>query len=268
MHKAQQRANQEIQGERQKFSSANSRKRSKKNLPPDPAAAARAMRIRRGGSRRLRRRRGLRRRKILRRIPRSVCPPSKLLRVVVVDGYSTTTTVNTVTDSQEVSRLNIVNPTTNSLNQPLGYDQWKNFYQRAKVLGIRITFTVHNAGTQAIVFGITPVPENQAFTDATWPTLAEQPGTKYRILSQDVDHGVLTYTGSTKKFFKIKDIKDAEEISCDIASDSGPSRDGVVVVWWAKHNADDANTVAVNYIIKTEYIVLLDQPINPARSQT
>lgn len=187
-----------------------------------------------------------------------------LIRGVAVTSGQTATT-STTPAHVDVSLLDITDPfQAYGTGQPLGYDQWKNFYNRAKVVGTKVTFTVHNAGSVAIVFGLNRVPEGEAAAPTPWEYTAEIPGTKYRILSPEMDHGTLVMKSSTKKFFKIKDIKDTEEIACDLSTDAGPTRDSDISCFFALHNGTTSTNV--DWIVKVEYLVLLDKPNVPARS--
>lgn len=210
--------------------------------------------------RRRRGRRSLRRR----RIPRSLAPKSMLLKCQTVSSGQLTCT-STTPQNIYVSRLDITDPFLSSdNNQPLGYDQWKAVYNRAKVLGVRVTWTCHNAGTVAVMVGITPIPEGENVAQTPWEYNAESTGTRYRILSPEMDHTTLSYKGSTKRFFRLNDIKDTEEIACDIDAETGPSRDATITCWAALHNG--VTSTAVDYVCKVEYIVLLDKPEIPGRS--
>lgn len=217
------------------------------------------------------RRRKRRLRKIFRRIPRTLSPPSKIVktRIVYPANFATTTTTTTLRHIL-VHMIDVTNPITDVTGtatnyQPQGFDQWAAFYRRAKVLGCKITFTLHNAGDAAIVFGITPIGENNSTTAVAWDVFCERPGGKYRILSPEVDHAVLGYRSSTKRAFKIKDIKDSDDIACNLASQTAPSRSNYFSCWVANHSAATA-AKNVDIILKVEYIVLLDQPLSPARS--
>lgn len=220
---------------------------------------------------RRRRRRGRRLRKIFRRVPRTLSPPSKIVkaRIVYPANFATTTTTTTVRHIL-VHMIDVTNPITDVSGsatgyQPQGFDQWAAFYRRAKVLGCKVTFTLHNAGDAAIVFGIMPLGENNVTTAAAWDIFCERPGGKYRILSPEVDHAVLSYRCSTKRVFKIKDIKDTDDIACSLATQTAPNRSNYFSCWVSNHSA--ATTAKnVDIILKVEYIVLLDQPLSPARS--
>lgn len=219
-----------------------------------------------------RRRRGRRLLKILRRVPRTLAPASKIVKTRIVYPENFTTTASTTTVKQIlIHMIDVTNPITSTggtatNQQPQGYDQWTSLYRRAKVLGCKVTFTLHNAGDKAVVFGITPIGENNATTAVAWDFLAERPGGKYRILSPEVDHAVLSFKSGTKRAFKIKDIKDSDDIACNLVTQTAPTRSNYFSCWVANHDPTLAATKAIDVIVKVEYIVLLDQPISPTRS--
>lgn len=187
-----------------------------------------------------------------------------LVRGTAVYGGSFTCTSTTPQDLP-VRILDFVDPFgTGSAQQPLGFDQWAYFYNRGKVVGTKIIYTAHNSGTEPVVIGIDLVGEYESVDISPWDYRCEKPGCKYRILSAEIDHATMTYKVSTKRVFKIKDIKDTEEIACDLDTPASPSRGAWLNPWAALHNGTTSTTVDI--IIKVEYIVLLDQPKIPARS--
>lgn len=187
-----------------------------------------------------------------------------LIRAQLVESgtFSCTTTTPI---SVNIHGLDVTDPLqTSGISQPLGFDQWKALYKRAKVVGMKVTYTAHNAGSVATVMGMTLIPENNTNTLTPWNDKAEAPGTKYRILSPDVDHGTLAYRTSTKKVMKIANIKDNDDIACDLTTPTSPNRKYEMSIWAALHNG--TTTTAVDWIAKIEYLILLDQYIIPARS--
>lgn len=187
-----------------------------------------------------------------------------LIRAQAVDS-GVFACASTTPQNHYVSVINVVDPfNTSGTQQPLGYDQWKTLYKRAKVLGAKVTFTCHNAGAVAVVIGCTLIPEGENAAQTPWEYNAESPNSRYRILSPEMDHTTIGMVSSTKKYFRIADIKDNEEIACDIDADTGPDRVGYFTCWAALHNGTTATNV--DYIIKVQYIILLDQPQVPARS--
>lgn len=209
------------------------------------------------------RRRGI----IRRRIPRSLVPHSKLVRATTVYSGTTSTTADLVpVVAANVRCQNINDPTgTSSNQQPLGYDQWAAFYNRAKVVTCKVTFTVHNASSKAIVYGIQYVPENGDSALSPWQYKAESPGNINRLLSPDVDHGTISMIRRTKKDMNIKDLKDCDDVAIALdGTSTGPNRNTYLSCWVANHSTSTAG--AFDYTVKIDYIILLDQYKIPARS--
>ncbi len=66
--------------------------------------------------------------------------------------------------------------------QPVGYDQWSNFFNRSVVFKADVDVTFVNSGTTSATFGITPLIGSAGFptTAAAWPA---QYGSKYQMLA-------------------------------------------------------------------------------------
>lgn len=215
--------------------------------------------------RRFRRSRRLRRprRKI---VPRSLTTSSKIIKCNVVESFAPTFAGGAL-GSFVVQGNSIDDPfSAQSTNQPLGYDQWKALYKKAKVLSCKVIMTVHNGSTGAFACGITPMAKNQGATLLTdFEHYVECPGTKYTVLSPDVDKTTIVARRSTKKMLKISNIKDASEIEFDLVTETPPT-DNYYFHCWAQ--PFDKTTALTGYqvMFKVEYIVLLYDPIIPARS--
>lgn len=203
--------------------------------------------------------------RLRKRLPRSLTTRNKIIRCRMVDSFQATHAAGAM-ERYLISVTNIVDPLGGgSAQQPLGYDQWKTLYGKAKILGAKVKFTVHNAGTaEPIMMGINPRYPNASATLADWEYNVEVAGSVHRILSQDVDHGFLTMKRSTKKMLDLKNIKDADDIECNIASDTGPTDNAYIECWTQPF--DKTTATAADVIIQIDYIVLLYDPIIPARS--
>lgn len=214
-----------------------------------------------------RRRRTNRRRRFRRRsrIPAQLVPQSRLTRLTATVHSSPT--ISTTVGGIAVSMTNINDPFgTGSSNQPKGYDQLAFLYDKAKVISSKVKFTVHNAGTELIVFGICPRYPNDGSTfETSWDEYTNIKGNKYKILSGDVDHAVMTYKRSNKKHFAINDIKDNQnfEVTLD-GSSTAPTKNAFYHCYIQPF--DSTTSTAVDFICVVEYIVLLYEPIDPASS--
>lgn len=207
-------------------------------------------------------RRGL----IRRQIPRSIAPANKVIRCKFSDYQSITCTSGAL--SRIAIRANdITDPLEGfSLQQPLGYDQWKALYRTAYVIGVKVKFSVWNNSSTALMYGITMCDKNQGSTSlANYEYYKEVPHNVARLLSPDVDHGYLINKASTKKMLHLKNIKDNDGIRINLQSDTAPTETYYAHCWIQP--VDQTTTLtAVQSVIDLEYIVLLTNPIIPARS--
>lgn len=211
-----------------------------------------------------RRKRSRRRGVIRRRIPRAITSPAKLIRAKAV--YTHALTSSTASAATVISMMDITDPFVGSSNaQPLGYDQWKGLYNKAYVVGIKVSFIVHNKGTTAVMFGITPLPESQGSTGlSAYQHYMEMPVTKSRLLSPDVDHGFLSAKYNTRKWLHLSSLKDEDAFHCDLDGETSPTRDAKILCWIG--TVDGSTTNTTEGTITVDYLIRLYDPIVPARS--
>lgn len=209
-----------------------------------------------------RKRRGI----IRRRIPRVLAPRQKLIRLRTVLDYPTLTSTNGALAAIACSMFDITDPFVGlATNQPLGYDQIKNFYNRAYVVGAKCTIRVHNTGSVAIMYGVTPMPESAGTTTLTpFEHYAELPATKMRILSPDVDHGVLVSQVSTARHVHVSRLKDEDAFHVDLDNETPPTRQAYFHIW--QQPLDKTTTTTANLVVSLEYLIAVYDPIIPARS--
>jgi len=149
--------------------------------------------------------------------------------------------------------------------QPLGYDQWKSLYKRAIVLGSKVDVRFHNRGTVAVMCGTYPVPLNQgASALSSYEYYAEVPGAKMRLLSPEMDHIRMFQSRGTKKHLQVTNVKDNAELSIDLVNETAPTK----LAYWNvfAQAVDQTSAYAVDAVVTIRYIVLLLDPIIPARS--
>lgn len=209
---------------------------------------------------RRRSRRGIKRR----RIPALLTTKRKLVRckMVFTDTLSAAAGALAV---RSPSLTNIVDPLGSATNQqPLGYDQWKALYDKAKIVGVKVRMTCHNASSQAIMFGMCPRQPNNLSPLATFDHYGETRGNKFRLLSPDVDHGTLSYTVSNKKYLAYANITDKSTIENDLNAESGPILAAQLDCYVQSH--DKLSTASADIVLEIEYIVLLYDFISPSRS--
>lgn len=209
---------------------------------------------------RRRRRRGI----IRRRIPRAITSRTKLIRAKCVRSFSLTT--STASSAQVISLFDITDPFVGSgAQQPLGYDQWKGLYNKAYVVGTKITVNMHNKGTTAIMFGITPMPESQGSTGlGPLHHYMELPGTVSRLLSPDVDHGICVKKISNARHVHVSKLKDEDAFHVDLDNETGPTRQAYAMFWAG--TVDETTSNSCEGVVTVEYLIKLYDPIVPARS--
>lgn len=210
--------------------------------------------------RRTSRRRGV----IRRRIPRALTSPTKLVRIKAVQYVNHANTAALSNTDIQITSFDDPFGITNA-GQPLGYDQWKALYRQAYVVGAKTTARVHNNGTSACMIGITPMKPAQGTTAlANYEYYMELPQTKARILSPDVDHTVISHQVSPKRFLPVTKIRDNDDLKFNLVTETPPSTLAYFHVW--SQPLDEAAAYDIDLVITAEYLVLLVDPIVPARS--
>lgn len=197
-------------------------------------------------------------------IPRAITTNTKLIKCKAVN-YQNFTSAGTI--SMAPVQLNSMDDPFSTLGtgQPLGYDQWKALYKSAFVVGTKLTIKAHNNGTVAAMLGTTPMKIPQGTSAlANYEYYMELPNTKSRILSQDVDHVTWHHKVGVKRFLSIKDLRDDDQSRIDLVNETAPTRLAYWHVWGQA--LDEAGTLDLDVVITVEYLVLLTDPIIPARS--
>lgn len=208
--------------------------------------------------------------KLRKRIPRLLQPKYKLVKAKAVN-YRTFTNVAGALERQTVSVNDWIDPFGGaSTQQPLGVDQWGALYNRAVVVGTKLTVKIHNGTNLGYMAGITLTNEHQGETALTeYEHYMELPRTTSRVLSPDMDHTVQSLSCSVKKLFGIKNVKDEEELQTQIGNSTftHPTREAYFHVWAQPLDQTTApSTGSYQVVITAEYIVLLFDPIIPSRS--
>ena len=202
-------------------------------------------------------------------IPRTLQPRTKLIKIRSVD-YQNHTHASGAIAVAKIQHNSIDDPFTSlGTGQPLGYDQYKALYKKAIVLASRCFAEVHNNTSTAIMVGITAVPYNQGTTAlTTYEHYMEAPNTKHRLLSPDVDRANMSMQMSTKKLLQIKNYKDNKtELEIDLNAETPPTNLSYWHLWSQPQDQITETTgTALQLTITMEYIVLLTDPIIPARS--
>lgn len=149
-------------------------------------------------------------------------------------------------------------------HQPLGFDQWSNFYQQYLVIGAKATFTVDTWGSaqgdSVVVVAKTSESSTWAFTDLN--TLMEENKTKFRFLTSRTGSknlGRVSAFYSPKKIHGIKDVRDNQHLRGECSpTSSAPTQQAYFHVGVGGMNPAD-NPTAVNCRVLIEYRVLFSE---------
>lgn len=156
-------------------------------------------------------------------------------------------------------------------NLPLGLDQYATMYKKYCVVGSKHYVRVHNiSSTGSIVYGLS-LREPGVGTALTNPEqYMELPLTRSKILSPDMDHSGLGISFSAKRFFAVRKFMDAEQLHGTFSTTpANPTRVAYVSFWHGdltKNTDANPDPYTMEYIMTSEYSVLLFDPIHPARS--
>lgn len=204
---------------------------------------------------------------IKRYIPRTLQPATKMIRCIASQQLSLTVGGAGLMSMVPIQANSVLDPfLSNGTGRPLGFDEWSSLYRTAYVLGCKVKTTWWNNTATALVVGVS-FPGKQAGTTslADYEYYRETPRTHSRIFSPDVDHGVVTNKCSTKKVLDLKNITDNDTVRVNLQTPSEPTENHYAHVWMQA--MDHASTpTSVPVIIDVEYIVLLTNPVIPARS--
>lgn len=209
--------------------------------------------------------------RLRRRIPRALVPSSKIVRLRAVDTVAHDFSASANLQGLAYSMFNILDPWgTHGSAQPLGLDQLSALYRRAVVVGCKIIVRVHNQSNVAMVVGITPMKESQGTTLLSGAEhYMEVAATKSRVLSPEMDHGILGHRIGTRKWVGVTNLKDESAFHCDLVSVTSPTRDAYWHVWGQPLNGGVTptdGTDRLEYLITSEFLVRLWDPIVPSRS--
>lgn len=154
---------------------------------------------------------------------------------------------------------------------PLGIDQWNNMYKKYTVVGAKITVVGHPVTiTGAMLTGLHLTDTATALTDQDH--YKELPNTVSRMVSPDIDIFKMSMKYSPKKFWRIKDLKDNDELRASLTgtgtigapAPADPTNIAYIHFWLQDANKTDNLSAEVS--VRVDYILLLTDPVSPARS--
>lgn len=199
------------------------------------------------------------------RVPRSVVPYARLVKLRATEHLTLTGTTGAIA-THNIYWNSLQDPfVSDSTNQPLYYDQIKTMYRTAIVLGAKITVQFHNnSSTVPLVAGLYCVPwdNSQSLTNYEYYREASWTG-RQRILTSDIDIVTLTQKISGKKFFH-QSMKNESDFRADIENDGDPSKLGAAAYFIQA--LDQAATATCFVVVTLEQVVKLQDPYTPSRS--
>lgn len=155
-------------------------------------------------------------------------------------------------------------------HQPLGFDQWSQFYNHYVVVGAKITayFTYSKDTTgsnaSAYAFGIY-LSDDNVITNLTFSGMAEQGLTKWRIkpasmlatVNNDASPKIVSKF-SAKKFFNITNITDnTSRLGASI--NANPTEEAYFHIWGGDPaGTSDLPSLDVTYMV--DYLVIFSEP--------
>lgn len=198
------------------------------------------------------------------RLPSLAIPSSKLVRFRQVFNVTSTGTSGAIVVNP--IKANSLNDPSGTLNQtlPLSLDQWASMYSKYIVLGSKIKIRAStSAQTGPVTIGLHLTDNSTALTSHAH--YRELPRTKVRSLTTTHNYATFGFTYSGKKFWKLSNIKDDSEQEATFSDTPGDPTDiAYYHLFFQDQNATDSATV--DAIVELEFICLLTNPINLARS--
>lgn len=147
---------------------------------------------------------------------------------------------------------------TGTGHQPMGHDQWAQFYNHYVVLGAKITVTFSNEDAGDPMIAGVLLNDDTSLTSATVTSIIENGKGAYCHLDTGGGPGIrrISQKYSAKKFFKC-DVKDRTDLKATFGTN--PTEDAYFVVWTAAMNTGSDPSV-VYATVKIDYIVLMSEP--------
>jgi len=188
--------------------------------------------------------------------------------------YTMTQTLGGVTNPamayMNVSANNLHQPTIASINQPLGYDEWAQFYERYQVIGSKIRVNCMGStytGANGMMCYLVKLRNVGGALTGDIDTQMQQPSSYYKvgrdagspIASGDQGAGPVTlyHKFSAKKWFNLKDVND----NIATAGNFGGPPEGLAyyTIIVAPMDSLGASIDCIVHVM-VEYIVLLSVP--------
>jgi hypothetical protein len=173
-----------------------------------------------------------------------------------------------VLTTQYVACFNITDPDATGVgHQPLGYDQWAEFYNLYLALKSKLTveFSLTASITSPVVVGIN-VTRTPSTTFTTFEEFIENGDGVHALLSPSIDGPVvrtLHLDASLKRLFNLRNPRD-EQSKYGAAFGSAPSNGMYFCIWTMA--LDQATTAGVSMLYSIDYDVSVSEPKNLTQS--
>lgn len=151
-------------------------------------------------------------------------------------------------------------------HQPMGFDQWSQFYNHWTVIGSKISImsTIPSTGTQPGIFGVRTANESNFLSTYTdLEGIMEDPRCSWRLIQTAVNGNVpkpAVATYSAKKWWNLQSIKDNQDwLGGTVMSDLASTSQVYFVVF---AGSLDSTTIVPSFqmICKLTYIVMFSDP--------
>lgn len=146
---------------------------------------------------------------------------------------------------------------TGSGHQPLGHDQWAQFYDHYVVLGAKMRVTFTNPSNTDTSFCAIAV-QDMANTMSNQAHIREQPRSRWTLVPNQGGNNQksLVCNYSAKKFFGAKSVVTWDKLGS--AMGNNPTEDALFRIFYQNATSTSSYNIVANVII--DYIVLLSEP--------
>lgn len=219
-------------------------------------------------TRRYRRRRFRRGRKRIRRIPPTLAPRKKLVRLKLCQGIALDPGAGGTIATVNFALNDIKDPEgASGTQQPLGFDQWAGLYQKFCVVGAKVWLKMYSSdATYTHVYGMHATTEANALT--SFEHYRELPNTKMKMLSPDMDHNGMLGKYSIKRLSGCKHLLSEERYWGSTTGDpsGAASPDELVYLQVFAQPLQGQDGAVQRGYITIEYLIVFFDPVIPSRS--
>lgn len=196
------------------------------------------------------------------RLPRAVTPRTKFVRMKYVDNITINPGAAGALTFHNFSCNGMYDPDiSGSGHQPIGFDQWMEWYDHYHVIGSKITVQcIPSDATNNTVVGIYK-NDDVNFLPTQFTHAAELPGSRYRVLATTTSSPspspiVLKSKYSAKRDQNSKAVTSDDELRGTVSSN--PSEQSYYTIWAASNSTGDP--AAFFAVVHIEYLAVLSEP--------